>query len=96
MRIVISYDIPDDRRRAKVMKTLKNFGMHVQYSVFECDLKQADFSRLREQLARLISKKDDNIRIYTLCQDDWKKRRVWGKKRATAKVLPYYVIKGED
>lgn len=33
--IVVSYDVVDDRRRTKVMKTLKNFGAHVQYSVFE-------------------------------------------------------------
>ena len=42
MFIVISYDIPDNKRRTKVMKTLKNFGAHVQYSVVECELKRDD------------------------------------------------------
>lgn len=93
MFVVVSYDIPDDRRRAKVLKTLKNYGLHVQYSVFECDLKPDTFRQLKEQLAKLVSKTDDNIRFYTLCQDDWKKRRVWGKERGTSQVLPYYMVK---
>ena len=36
--IVVSYDIPDDRRRLRLANTLKDFGIRVQYSVFECRL----------------------------------------------------------
>lgn len=38
MFYLISYDIPDDRRRVRVAKTLKDYGDRVQYSVFECIL----------------------------------------------------------
>ncbi|GIK75197.1 MAG: hypothetical protein BroJett021_41850 [Chloroflexota bacterium] len=64
---VVSYDIPDDRRRTKVMKTLNGFGKRVQYSVFECDLKQADLERLCALLRRLIDERQDDVRIYGLC-----------------------------
>ncbi len=64
---VVSYDIPDDRRRTKVMKTLNGFGKRVQYSVFECDLKQSDLERLCALLRRLIDERQDDVRIYGLC-----------------------------
>ena len=38
MQFVVAYDIRQDRRRNKVMNTLKDFGLRVQYSVFECEL----------------------------------------------------------
>jgi len=45
MLILVSYDIPNDRRRVKIAKTLEDFGDRVQYSVFECDLEQEHFER---------------------------------------------------
>ncbi len=37
--VVVAYDIPDDKRRLKVMNTLLDYGgTRVNYSVFECML----------------------------------------------------------
>jgi CRISPR-associated protein Cas2 len=69
MFVVVSYDIPEDRRRTKVMKTLKNYGAHIQYSVFECDLKDAAYKKMRERLEKLISPKHDSVRFYFLDED---------------------------
>ena len=33
---VVSYDIPDNKRRTKVMKLLEGYGRRAQFSVFEC------------------------------------------------------------
>ena len=38
MFILVSYDIPNDKRRLKVMKAVQDYGTRVQYSVFECEL----------------------------------------------------------
>ena len=94
MYIIISYDIPDDKRRTKVMKTLKDFGQHVQYSVFECTLRREDFKRLRERIKNLFDPHQDNIRFYILCQDDWKKRQVWGDERVIVELRDWYVVGG--
>ena len=67
--VVVSYDISDDKRRTRVMKTLKDFGRHVQYSVFECDLKDAAYTQLRARLARHVVDKEDSIRFYFLDAD---------------------------
>lgn len=96
MFIIVSYDIPDDRRRDRVMKALKDFGAHVQYSLFECDLKPEVYTRLRERLAKLVDKKEDNIRFYMLCQEDVKKRKVWGVERVEVGVRPMYLVGGTD
>ncbi len=92
MFIVVSYDIPDDKRRTRVMKALKDFGQHVQYSVFECDLKQEDYRRLRQRLKKLIEPRQDNIRFYVLSQEDVKKRLVWGVERGEVDVKPWYLV----
>jgi CRISPR-associated protein Cas2 len=67
--VVVSYDISDDRRRTKVMKALKGFGTHVQYSVFECRLEAKDLDAMRKQLKRLAARQD-SIRLYFVSQDD--------------------------
>jgi len=69
MYIVVSYDIPDDRRRTRICKLLKGYGEHVQESVFDCDLRPADYRKLRERLQRHIKPDEDNVRFYSLCQE---------------------------
>jgi CRISPR-associated protein Cas2 len=96
MFIVISYDIPDDRRRTKVMKTLKNYGRHVQYSVFECELKTEDYQRLRQKLKELVDLQQDSIRFYVLSQEDLKKRRIWGAERSPAEMQAWYLVRQPD
>ena len=67
MHFVIAYDVVQDRRRTKVMNALKDFGLRVQYSVFECELTAARAAELRERLAKLIDKKHDKLHMYPLC-----------------------------
>ena len=65
--VVITYDIPDDRRRARLHKKLKGFGTAVQYSVFEAILDRADMARM-EKMIRAEIKDEDSVRLYFLCR----------------------------
>jgi CRISPR-associated protein Cas2 len=67
MHFVVAYDIAQDRRREKVMNTLKNFGLRVQYSVFECELTMKRAAELLERLRPLIDTRSDRIHMYPLC-----------------------------
>ncbi|WP_421658923.1 CRISPR-associated endonuclease Cas2 [Leptothermofonsia sp. ETS-13] len=67
MYLVISYDISDDKRRTKVHKILKSYGQWMQYSVFECDLSETQYAKLRSRLSKLIKPDQDSIRFYFLC-----------------------------
>jgi len=69
MHYIISYDIPDGKRRTKIAKLLEGHGIRVQYSVFECDLSPGLFAHLRRDLEYLLNLKEDNLRIYRLCAD---------------------------
>lgn len=80
--VVVSYDIPEDRRRTKVMKTLKNYGAHVQYSVFECQLEENELRALRRKLVKLV-RQGDSIRLYFIGRDDVQRIEVLGGGRAS-------------
>jgi CRISPR-associated protein Cas2 len=80
--VVVSYDIVNDRRRAKVMKTLEGFGHRVQYSVFECELRPADLEKLKVRLKTLIQIEEDDVRFYDLCENCQGKVTMLGKARA--------------
>ncbi len=91
MFVVVSYDIPDDKRRTKVMNTLENFGAHIQYSVFECELKEQHYKRMRARLNNLIAVKEDNIRFYFLDEDAVKKIEAVGVG-AFERRREYYIV----
>jgi CRISPR-associated protein Cas2 len=67
MYLVVSYDIPEDKRRTKIHKILKSYGQWMQYSVFECDLTEMQYAKLRSRLSKLIKPEQDSIRFYFLC-----------------------------
>jgi CRISPR-associated protein Cas2 len=67
MLYVISYDVTDGDRRRRLFESLKDFGVAVQLSVFECEL---DDAGLAEMLARIdfdVDREQDSLRIYRLC-----------------------------
>jgi len=78
--LVVSYDIPSNRRRYKVMKTMEGFGTRVQYSVFECRLKPREIDDLRKRLKKLIGK-EDSVRLYFLGAEDVKRIERLGDAR---------------
>lgn len=64
---VVTYDIPDDRRRGKVHTMLSGFGEWQQYSLFECFLTAKQYLRLEERLRTLTHAQQDRVRVYRLC-----------------------------
>ena len=88
---VVSYDIPNDKRRTKVMKLLEGYGHRAQYSVFECHLTTRDAETVRARLEALIDTGQDDIRIYTFCNTCAPKMRMLGKAKRH-KVAPFVII----
>ncbi len=81
--LVVSYDISNDKRRLKVMKTLQDYGARVQYSVFECRLESAQLDRLKRRLQPHVREKQDSIRFYFLSADDVQRIDVLGNGSVT-------------
>ncbi|ADB15820.1 CRISPR-associated protein Cas2 [Pirellula staleyi DSM 6068] len=53
-----SYDISDDKRRAKVARFLLQFGARLQKSVFEIDLDPDEIAEFRRDVGSILSQKD--------------------------------------
>lgn len=68
MFYLISYDISDPKRLNKTAKMMLNYGIRVQYSVFECILRTSEIAELKQRLLTIINPLEDSIRIYGLCR----------------------------
>ena len=83
MRVLISYDISDDKRRARVAKIMEGYGYRVQYSVFECDLTGKQLRELKHQLRDYVEPHTaDSVRFYPLPADAVAKMSVLGQDMA--------------
>jgi CRISPR-associated protein Cas2 len=83
MLIVVSYNVPNDRRRTRLAHALLDFGVRVQYSVFECLLEPEQLDALRRRVLREIDGAEDSVRIYRFCQDCGAKTEILGTGKAT-------------
>jgi len=74
-RLLVAYDVADDRRRDRVAVLLQFYGERVQYSVFIVDGRPADFVRLRAALKALIDVGADRVLLCDLGGRDEAARR---------------------
>lgn len=82
MLYIVSYDIPDTKRRTKLAKMLEDFGDRVHYSVFECILD-----------SDLLKKMADRIHIFKYLADfeNKAKRGVVTGKIVSAIIMFSYI-----
>jgi len=88
--LVVAYDVVDDRRRERVARTLLDFGVRVQYSVFECALTSARRHELVALLRQKIDPVEDTVSFYLLCRPC--EGRVLRIGREPPEPDPQYVI----
>lgn len=69
MVVIIAYDIVSNKRRNRIHKALKGYGVNSQRSIFECDIQPSQFKGLIATLELMINKDEDDLRIYRLCAD---------------------------
>jgi len=91
MFIVICYDIPNDKRRGKIHNELKNFGVPVQESVFECDLKVEQIGEMMHKLLEVLVLDEDKMRIYFLCKDCLSKVKIFGEGKVNV-TKDFYIV----
>jgi len=84
---LVCYDIADDKRLRKVFKTMRDFGDHLQFSIFECQFTPADLIRCRELLRGIINHTNDQILFVNLGPSEGRGDRV-----ITALGKPYTQI----
>jgi CRISPR-associated protein Cas2 len=63
---LVTYDIADPVRLRKVHKTMKAFGDALQFSVFRCELSEANCVRLKAALSSIIHAVEDQVLVFRL------------------------------
>lgn len=81
---LVCYDIADEKRLRRVFKVCKNFGDHLQFSVFECDLTPTERLQLECRLNEIIESSEDQVLFVALGPAEGRGDRV-----ITALGLPY-------
>lgn len=69
MKHIIAYDIENNKRRNKLAKLLSEFGIRIQFSVFECTLTKKELAYLNNTISDLIKKDKDSVFIFPICQN---------------------------
>lgn len=58
---IVAYDICDPRRLNRVYRLCRNYGDHLQKSVFECDLSKSEKAVFESQLSAVINNSEDQV-----------------------------------
>ena len=65
---LISYDVPDDRKRSSVAAVLATYGVRVQWSVFECRIEARALSDIQARIIAILGESGGgNVRGYRIC-----------------------------
>ncbi len=65
-RFLVTYDISDEKRLRKIFRVLQDFGDHIQYSVFVCELSSQELVNLKRALNPVIHHRDDQVLFFAL------------------------------
>ena len=84
---LVSYDIADPKRLRRVFKTCRNFGDHLQFSIFECDLNPTEKAQMETALREIIHGTQDQVLFVTLGPSQGRGTRV-----ITSLGVPYVAM----
>lgn len=84
MYILVTYDVDTisesgQKRLRQVAKICKDYGIRVQNSVFECDVTETQYVRLKAALSDAMDSQLDSIRFYHLNKNDNRRVVTLGK-----------------
>lgn len=85
MLVLVTYDVSfgsdgGKRRLRQIAKVCQDYGIRVQYSVFECDVDPAQWVMFKQQLFDIYDQQVDSLRFYKLGKGGQKKIEHYGAK----------------
>ena len=91
MLMLVAYDISSPKRLARVANLCEDFGVRVQYSLFECRLETADFERFWARLLQEINPDEDRVVAYPLDARSARQCRTAGAMVCSEQVVCYLI-----
>ena len=91
MLTLLAYDITEPKRLARVAKVCEDFGVRVQYSLFECRLEDPEFQRFWLRLIDEIDENEDRLVAYRIDAKCAKETLTAGTMVCSEKVVCYLV-----
>lgn len=91
MTIVVTYDVSDDDRRARLAGLLQSWGDRVQYSVFVLSVTPHELQPLSEEMLLCIDTDRDSIHIFRQCHDCWDTKVTYGQG-TIEQPPPYWIV----
>jgi len=85
MVVIVSYDVntttKEGRRRLRrVARACEDFGQRVQFSVFECNVGDKEWTQLRFRLLDEYDGEEDSLRFYFLGEEGKRRTEHHGTK----------------
>jgi CRISPR-associated protein Cas2 len=73
-RLILVYDIVDDKARTKIADACLDYGLdRVQYSVFTGKLSRNHQEELMLRIDELLLETCANVKLIPICETDWNK-----------------------
>jgi len=80
MLLWVIYDIADTKKRTKIAKSCKNYGLYrVQKSAFLGNLNRNEIDELSLRCEDIMDKDMDSVYIFPMCEEDFKKVKLLGQ-----------------
>lgn len=89
MLTLVAYDITAPKRLHRVACICEDWGLRVQYSVFECRLEAASFDRFWAELTAAIDPATDRLVAYKICTKCAREIHSQGVQTHNEKVVAY-------
>lgn len=89
MLTLVAYDITSPDRLRKVARLCEDFGVRIQYSVFECKLEADRFETFWLRLIDLIDLDSDRLVAYKICSACAKNIHDAGTQTHLSKAVTY-------
>lgn len=86
MYVILYYDF-GEKRVAKALKICRKYLTHVQNSVFEGELSEANYKKLVTELRKRMDEDYDSLIIYTFDSMKYSSREVYGNSSNEPSVM---------
>jgi CRISPR-associated protein Cas2 len=73
MRLLVCFDISDDKIRLQLVKLLDSYGKRCQFSIFEMNINNTLFIQFKKDLDKIVFEKTDKVFIYPIPEEFGKK-----------------------